>query len=140
MADANDWGSRARPLPDLPEQMAAAVRSLTVTGPLPAHDEIANCSSSAPVRRLGGGPSNAVAGPFITRPLVVHKGFEPPSFVPTLIHGCIAISASGDSPEVVASAGVSRGGRRQAPRASPAGPAGRHGRRGQEAPTVFLPR
>ena len=38
-------------------------------------------------------------------PLVVHKGFEPPSFVDasTLV---VAISASGDSPEVVASAGV----------------------------------
>ncbi|MEZ5204317.1 MAG: SIS domain-containing protein [Acidimicrobiales bacterium] len=45
----------------------------------------------------------AVAGPFLPVPLVVHKGFEPPSFVDpsTLV---VAISASGDSPEVIASA------------------------------------
>ena len=91
---------------DLPEQVAAAVRSLTVTGPLPAHDDIAN------VLVLGTGAAGwvgdllaAVAGPFMPVPLVVHKGFEPPSFVDasTLV---VAISASGDSPEVVASAGL----------------------------------
>ena len=90
----------------LPEQMAAAVRSLPVTGPLPDHDEIAN------VLVLGTGAAGwagalveAVAGPFMPVPLVVHRGFEPPSFVDrsTLV---IAISASGDSPEVVASAGL----------------------------------
>ena len=90
----------------LPEQVSAAVRSLSVTGPLPAHDEIAN------VLVLGTGAAGwtgdllgAVVGPFMPVPLVVHKGFEPPSFVDpsTLV---VAISASGDSPEVVASAGL----------------------------------
>ncbi len=106
MADANDSLGLRDAVFDLPEQMAAAVRSLTVTGPLPAHDEIAN------VLVLGTGAAgwvgdllSAVAGPFMPVPLVVHKGFEPPSFVDasTLV---VAISASGDSPEVVASAGV----------------------------------
>ena len=86
--------------------MSAAVRSLTVTGPLPGHDEIAN------VLVLGTGAAGwvgdllgAVAGPFMPVPLAVHKGFEPPSFVDasTLV---VAISASGDSPEVLASAGI----------------------------------
>jgi len=106
VADANDSLGLRDAVFDLPEQMAAAVRSLTVTGPLPAHDEIAN------VLVLGTGAAgwvgdllSAVAGPFMPVPLVVHKGFEPPSFVDasTLV---VAISASGDSPEVVASAGV----------------------------------
>jgi glucose/mannose-6-phosphate isomerase len=122
----------------LPEQVAAAVRSLTVTGPLPAHDDIAN------VLVLGTGAAGwvgdllaAVAGPFMPVPLVVHKGFEPPSFVDpsTLV---VAISASGDSPEVVASAttcveagaqlfAVTSGGRLGALADA------------TEAPTVFLP-
>ena len=89
---------------DLPEQVAAAVRSLSVTGPLPAHDDIAS------VLVLGTGAAGwvgdllaAVAGPFMPVPLVVHKGFEPPSFVDasTLV---VAISASGNSPEVAVSA------------------------------------
>lgn len=88
---------------DLPEQVSAAVRRLNVTGELPAHEDIAN------VLVLGTGAAGwvgdllaAVAGPFMPVPLVVHKGFEPPSFVDpsTLV---VAISASGDSPEVVAS-------------------------------------
>jgi glucose/mannose-6-phosphate isomerase len=91
---------------ELPEQISAAVRRLSVTGDLPAHDEIAN------VLVLGTGAAGwvgdllaAVAGPFLPVPLVVHKGFEPPSFVDpsTLV---VAISASGDSPEVVASTGL----------------------------------
>lgn len=123
---------------DLPEQMSAAVRSLTVTGPLPAHDEIAN------VLVLGTGAAgwvgdllNAVAGPFMPVPLVVHKGFEPPSFVDasTLV---VAISASGDSPEVVASAGicVEAGARLFAVTSG-----GQLGAMADaaEAPTVFLP-
>ncbi len=88
----------------LPEQMVAATRSLTVTGSLPSHDDIAN------VLVVGTGAAGwvgdllaAVAGPFMPVPLVVHKGFEPPSFVDssTLV---VAISASGDSPETVAAA------------------------------------
>lgn len=90
----------------LPEQLAAASRSLTVTGPLPDHDDIAN------ILVLGTGAAGwvgdllgAVAGPFMPVPLVVHKGFEPPSFVdPTTL--VIAISASGNSPETVSSATI----------------------------------
>jgi glucose/mannose-6-phosphate isomerase len=122
----------------LPDQLAAAVRSLTVTGPLPAHDEIAN------VLVLGTGAAGwvgdllaAVAGPFMPVPLVVHKGFEPPSFVDasTLV---VAISASGDSPEVVASATtcVEAGGRLFA--VTSGGALGALADRA-EAPTVFLP-
>ena len=96
-------GMRAAVL-GLPEQMVAATRSLTVTGSLPSHDDIAN------VLVVGTGAAGwvgdllaAVAGPFMPVPLVVHKGFEPPSFVDssTLV---VAISASGDSPETVAAA------------------------------------
>lgn len=88
----------------LPEQLKAAFRSLPVTGPLPDPETIAN------VLVLGTGAAGwvgdllgAVAGPFMPVPLVVHKGFEPPSFVDatTLV---VAISASGNSPEAVASA------------------------------------
>jgi len=138
MADAIDSLGLRDAVFDLPEQMAAAVRSLTVTGPLPAHDEIAN------VLVLGTGAAgwvgdllNAVAGPFMPVPLVVHKGFEPPSFVDasTLV---VAISASGDSPETVASAttAVEAGGRLFAVTSG-----GRLGALAdsQEAPTVFLP-
>ena len=130
-------GMRAAVL-GLPEQMAAATRSLTVTGSLPSHDDIAN------VLVVGTGAAGwvgdllaAVAGPFMPVPLVVHKGFEPPSFVDssTLV---VAISASGDSPETVAAAttcveagarlfAVTSGGRLGALADS------------QEAATVFLP-
>lgn len=138
MADANDSLGLREAVFDLPEQMAAAVRSLTVTGPLPPHDEIAN------VLVLGTGAAgwtgdllNAVAGPFMPVPLVVHKGFEPPSFVDasTLV---VAISASGDSPEVVASAGtcVEAGAKLFAVTSG-----GQLGAMADaaEAPTVFLP-
>lgn len=123
---------------DLPEQVAAAVRSLTVTGPLPDREDIAN------VLVLGTGAAGwvgdllaAVAGPFMPVPLVVHKGFEPPSFVDrsTLV---VAISASGDSPEVVASAttAAEAGGRLFVVTSG-----GRLGALADaaEAPTVFLP-
>ena len=42
MADPIDSLGFREAIFDLPEQVAAAVRSLTVTGPLPAHDDIAN--------------------------------------------------------------------------------------------------
>ena len=90
----------------LPEQIEAAFRRLTVTGPLPDHDDIAN------VLVLGTGAAGwvgdllaAVAGPFMPVPLLVHKGFAPPSFVdPTTL--VVAISASGNAPETVASAAI----------------------------------
>jgi len=123
---------------DLPEQLVAASRSLPVTGPLPEHDDIAN------VLLLGTGAAGwvcdllaAVAGPFMPVPVVVHRGFEPPSFVdPTTL--VVAISASGDSPEAVASATtcVESGARLFAVTSG-----GRLGALAdqQAAPTVFLP-
>lgn len=122
----------------LPQQLAAATRRLSVTGTLPTHDQIAN------VLVIGTGAAGwvgellaAVAGPFMPVPLAVHKGFEPPSFVDdsTLV---VAISASGESPETVASAtmcleagaqlfAVTSGGRLGALADA------------YEAPTVFLP-
>ena len=138
MPDAIDSLGLREAVFDLPEQMAAAVRSLTVTGPLPAHDEIAN------VLVLGTGAAgwvgdllNAVAGPFMPVPLVVHKGFEPPSFVDasTLV---VAISASGDSPEVVASAGVCVEAGAKLFAVTSGGQLGAMAD-ATEAPTVFLP-
>ncbi|MEO6629575.1 MAG: SIS domain-containing protein [Aquihabitans sp.] len=88
----------------LPEQFEAAWRGLSVTGPLPDNEDITN------VLVLGTGAAGwvgdllaAVVGPFMPVPLVVHKGFSPPSFVEsgTLV---MAISASGNAPETVASA------------------------------------
>ncbi len=122
----------------LPDQLAAAHRKLSVTGSLPAHEDIAN------VLILGTGAAGwvgdllaAVAGPFMPVPLVVHKSFEPPSFVDasTLV---VAISASGNSPEAVAAAtmAVEAGGRLFAVTSG-----GRLGALAdaREAPTVFLP-
>lgn len=122
----------------LPEQMMAASRRLSITGDLPDREDVAN------VVLLGTGAAGwvcdlvaAVAGPFMPVPVVVHKGFEPPSFVDasTLV---VAISASGDSPESVSSAitcveagaqlfAVTSGGRLGALADE------------QAAPTVFLP-
>lgn len=122
----------------LPEQLTAAVRGLTVTGDLPATEDIAN------VLVLGTGAAGwvgdlleAVAGPFMSVPLVVHKGFAPPSFVDpsTLV---VAVSASGNSPETVASAttAVEAGGSLFA--ITSGGQLGALADR-MEAPTVFLP-
>lgn len=122
----------------LPEQIAAATRRLTVTGPLPSHDAIAN------VLMVGTGAAgwvgdlvDAVAGPFMPVPLVVHKGFEPPSFVDesTLV---VAISASGDSPEVLASAATCLEAGAQLFAVTSGGRLGALAD-AHEAPTVFLP-
>jgi glucose/mannose-6-phosphate isomerase len=82
VTDVTDSVGLREALFGLPEQMAAAGRTLTITGPLPDHDQIAN------VLVLGTGAAgwvgdllSAVAGPFMPVPLVVHKGFAPPSFV-----------------------------------------------------------
>ena len=122
----------------LPEQMLAAARGLELTGDLPDHDEVAN------ILLIGTGAAGwvcdllaAVAGPFMPVPVVVHKGFEPPSFVdPTTL--VIAISASGASPEAVVSAttSVAAGGRLLA--VTSGGPLGALAD-AQAAPTVFLP-
>lgn len=122
----------------LPQQLAAATRRLSVTGTLPTHDDIAN------VLVLGTGAAGwvgdllaAVAGPFMPVPLAVHKGFEPPSFVDssTLV---VAISASGDSPETVASAAMCLEAGAQLFAVTSGGRLGALAD-AYEAPTVFLP-
>ncbi len=122
----------------LPDQMEAAFRRLTVTGPLPDHDGIAN------VMVLGTGAAGwvgdllaAVAGPFMPVPLLVHKGFAPPSFVDpsTLV---VAISASGDAPETVASATTCVEAGAQLFAVTSGGALGALADR-TESPTVFLP-
>ena len=125
-------------LTGLPDQVEAAFRRLTVTGPLPDHDSIAN------VLVLGTGAAGwvgdllaAVAGPFMPVPLQVHKGFSPPSFVDssTLV---VAISASGNAPETVSVATecVEAGGQLFA--VTSGGALGALAD-SAEAPTVFLP-
>ena len=85
----------------LPEQVEAAAAAAVDIDDLPAHDDVAN------VVVLGMGGSGlagdllaAVAAPFMPVPLVVSKGYEPPSFVDpsTLV---IAVSFSGDTEETV---------------------------------------
>src|SRR4051812_49138728 len=85
----------------LPEQVARAADVGKAVEGLPAHDDIAN------VLVLGMGGSGiagdllaAVAGPFMPVPVVVSKGYEPPSFVDesTLV---IALSFSGNTEETI---------------------------------------
>lgn len=89
----------------LPEQVAAAA-SLAhgAEGRLPDHEDIEN------VVVLGMGGSgiagdivSAIAGPFMSVPVIVSKGYEAPSFVSegTL---CFAVSYSGDTEETVEAA------------------------------------
>jgi len=122
----------------LPEQVEAAWRSLTVTGSLPQHDEIAN------VLVLGTGAAGwvgdllaAVAGPFMPVPLIVHKSMDPPSFVdPTTL--VVAISASGNAPETVAATSTCLDAGAQLFAVTSGGQLGAMAD-GTEAPTVFLP-
>lgn len=105
----NGGGGAARPdslgmfqaAAGFPEQVAAAVAVGEAVEGLPDHDDIAN------VLVLGMGGSGiagdlltAVAGPFMPVPVVVHKGYEPPSFVDrsTLV---IALSFSGNTEETL---------------------------------------
>jgi glucose/mannose-6-phosphate isomerase len=97
----------------LPEQVEAAAAAAADVGPLPARDDIDS------VLVLGMGASGAVgdllpvvAGPFMPVPVVVVKGYEPPSYVNdrTLV---FAISFSGDTEETLdaASTAAAAGGR-----------------------------
>jgi glucose/mannose-6-phosphate isomerase len=88
----------------LPEQIEMATSLASGLDGLPHHDDIEN------VVVLGMGGSGiagdllaAVAGPFMPVPVVVGKGYEPPSFVSegTL---CFAISFSGNTEETVEAA------------------------------------
>jgi glucose/mannose-6-phosphate isomerase len=87
-----------------PEQVEdAASQAQSLIG-LPSHDEIEN------VVVLGMGGSGiagdlmtALAGPFMPVPIVVTKGYEPPSFVgPSTL--CFALSFSGDTEETIEAA------------------------------------
>jgi glucose/mannose-6-phosphate isomerase len=86
-----------------PEQVEAAADDASFIG-LPEKDDIEN------VVVLGMGGSGlagdimtAVAGPFMPVPIVVTKGYEPPSFVgPTTL--CFALSFSGDTEETIEAA------------------------------------
>ncbi len=88
----------------LPEQVGAAAGSVAAVEGLPGHDDVEN------VVFLGVGGSGiagdigaAVAGPFMSVPLVVVKGYEAPSFVgPGTL--CFAISYSGNTEETLEAA------------------------------------
>ena len=85
----------------LPEQVEAAVAASVDIAHLPAHDDVANVVVlGIGASGLAGDMLAAVAAPFMPVPLVVTKGYEPPSFVDpsTLV---IAISFSGDTEETV---------------------------------------
>lgn len=97
----------------LPEQVAAAAAAAADVGPLPAREDVEN------VLVLGMGGSGiagdllpVVAGPFMPVPVVVVKGYEPPSYVGerTLV---LAVSFSGDTEETIdaASTAAAAGGR-----------------------------
>jgi glucose/mannose-6-phosphate isomerase len=97
----------------LPEQVEAAAAAAAEVGPLPGRDDIDS------VLVLGMGGSGivgdllpVVAGPFMPVPVVVVKGYEPPSYVTdrTLV---FAISFSGDTEETLdaASTAAAAGGR-----------------------------
>jgi glucose/mannose-6-phosphate isomerase len=97
----------------LPEQVEAAAAAAQDVGPLPGRDDVDS------VLVLGMGGSGivgdllpVVAGPFMPVPVVVVKGYEPPSYVTdrTLV---FAISFSGDTEETLdaASTAAAAGGR-----------------------------
>src|SRR5690606_21743337 len=87
-----------------PEQVAEAARVAATVEGLPSADEIDN------VLVLGMGGSGiagdglaAIGGPFVPVPLVVAKGYAPPSFVgPGTL--CFAVSFSGDTEETLEAA------------------------------------
>jgi glucose/mannose-6-phosphate isomerase len=87
-----------------PEQVEAAVATAAGVDGLPAHDDVTD------IVVLGMGGSGiagdlvaAVSTPFLSVPLVVAKGYAPPSFVgPGTL--CFAVSFSGDTEETVEAA------------------------------------
>jgi glucose/mannose-6-phosphate isomerase len=87
-----------------PEQVAAAVDAASSVEGLPA----AGSLDSVLVLGMGGSGIagdvvNAVGAPFVPVPIVVHKGYAPPSFVgPGTL--CLAVSYSGDTEETVEAA------------------------------------
>ncbi|MEJ5254712.1 MAG: bifunctional phosphoglucose/phosphomannose isomerase [Acidimicrobiales bacterium] len=97
----------------LPEQVVQAVESArSVTGPLPAHDDIENVVVlGMGGSGIGGDIVREIAGPFMPIPVVVHKGYGIPNFIGegTLV---FVLSFSGNTEETVeaASEAASAGG------------------------------
>ena len=88
----------------LPEQVEAAASAADAVSGLPPLEDLEN------VLVLGIGGSGiagdllaAVAGPFMPVPVIVSKGYEPPSFVSEATL-CFALSFSGDTEETVEAA------------------------------------
>ena len=91
----------------LPEQLTVAADAAAVALPqleLPAHDDIANVVVlGMGVAGQAGGLLLEVAGPMMSVPVVVHRGYGVPNFVdPTTL--VIAISFDGDTEETVEAA------------------------------------
>jgi glucose/mannose-6-phosphate isomerase len=87
-----------------PEQIEEAAKGSGSFIGLPAHDDIENVVVlGMGGSGIGGDIMTAVAGPFMPVPIVVTKGYEPPSFVgPTTL--CFALSFSGNTEETVEAA------------------------------------
>jgi glucose/mannose-6-phosphate isomerase len=84
-----------------PERVAGFVDRIGAIEGLPAHDRISNVLViGMGEAALAGDLVDAVAGPFTSVPIVVHRGYELPSFVApdTLV---IALSVSGATDETV---------------------------------------
>lgn len=87
-----------------PEQVAAAAKATAAVRGLPPAEAVDNVAVlGMGVSGLAGDVLAAVAGPFVPVPLVVAKGYGPPSFVgPGTL--CFAVSFSGDTEETVEAA------------------------------------
>jgi len=88
----------------LPEQVEAAASAADAVSGLPPLEDLENVL----VLGMGGSGSAgdllaAVAGPFMPVPVIVSKGYEPPSFVSEATL-CFALSFSGDTEETVEAA------------------------------------
>jgi len=88
----------------LPEQVARAARDAAGVRGLPPLDEVDNVAVlGMGASALAGDVMAAVAGPFVPVPMVVARGYGPPSFVgPGTL--CFAVSFSGDTEETVEAA------------------------------------
>jgi glucose/mannose-6-phosphate isomerase len=88
----------------LPEQVAAAATMAAGVEGLPRHEDIENVLVlGMGGSGMGGDIMAAIAGPFMSVPITVVKGYETPSFVgPGTL--CFAISYSGDTEETVEAA------------------------------------
>ncbi len=85
----------------LPEQLASVAESVGDVAGLPDHDDVENVVVlGMGGSGIGGDIVRAVAGPFMSVPVVVAKGYEAPAFVGegTL---CLAVSYSGNTEETL---------------------------------------